>query len=180
MSRMTTELHKIFDEKDDKAQPTRRQIKSMTKGAWAVFEILANKPRATQIEIAEKTGMSRPYISRIVNSQVFNDQIKQLRVATIEARIHDLAEKGIDRAIRIVENDESSDKVAVEATRMALGAMGFSEKNGGGGVNVQINNTPVEVNPFGVTADMVNEARQRRQRKILEGECTEVSDESDE
>lgn len=180
MSRMTQDIAKIYDEDNDEVETSMPQIKSMTKGAWAVFEVFANKPNATQIEAAKITGMSRAYISRIVNSTVYKQHIRKLRTATIENRIMDLAEKGLTRSIKIVEDKDSSDSVALDATKMAILAMGMGGGGrGGNNVNVRIDAGGGDSNPFGITRDMVNEARERRQEKILEGTFQEVPSEQD-
>lgn len=176
MSRMTNEVSSLFDGDPDEPQTTMPQIKTMTKGAWAVFEIVACNPNATQKQIAKETNLTRPYVSRVVNSKIFKDKVKELRTATILERVHRLSEKGLDRAIKIVEDNDSSDGIALDALKVGMSAMGLTGNGGKGGVNVQVNTGNQGTNVLGVTADMVNEARERRQARLLEGKCEDVTD----
>lgn len=171
---MSGESTKIgFIEKtEDEVETTMPQLSHMTKAAWAVFEIQCVNPRATQVEIASKCNLTRPYVSRIVNSEVYKAEIRKMRRTMLEARLETLGDSGVKRLTDIVEDKNSDDGDAIKAAQIGLEAMGFIGKNAAVQVSVQ---APTTEKDLGVTADMVQEAAKRRQRKVLEGDFTEVS-----
>ena len=162
----------FFEKPDEEMETTMPQLAQMTKSAWAVFEIQCVNPRATQVEIAQKVGVTRPYVSRIVNSEVYKAEIRKMRKRMLEDRLADLGNRGIQRLTEIVESEESSDADAISATRVGLEAMGILGKNGGGGVTINNNAAP----QLGVTAEMVQEAASRRQAKLFNNSGEEVVD----
>lgn len=168
-----SKLEEIY--KGEDVETTMPVVKNMTKSAWIILESMMLNPKITQKELAKKADVSRPYVCRIQNSPVFKQTLRDARIAAVQDRLTGLAEKGITRAEKIVEDEESSDKNALDALKLALTGMGLganqgSPDKGGDASGVTIN--------LGVTADMVNEARLRsHKKKLIEGTCTEVTDE---
>lgn len=163
----------FIEKTDDEVETTMPQLSHMTKAAWAVFEVQCVNPRATQVEIASKCDLTRPYVSRIVNSEVYKAEIRKMRRAMLESRLETLGNSGVQRLTDIVENSNSDDSDAIKAAQIGLESLGFIGKNAA--VQVQVN-APTTEKDLGVTADMVQEAAMRRKRKVLEGDFTEVSD----
>ncbi len=172
---MTGESTKIgFIEKtEDEVETTMPQLSHMTKAAWAVFEIQCVNPRATQVEIAAKCNLTRPYVSRIVNSEVYKAEIRKMRRSMLESRLETLGDSSVKRLTDIVESSHSEDKDAIKAAEIGLEAIGVIGKNSQIQVNVA---QPTTEKDLGVTADMVKEAARRRKNRIVDGEFTEVAD----
>lgn len=170
-----SKLEEIYKGEDN--DTTMPVVKNMTKSAWIVMEAMMLNPKITQRELAKLAGVSRPYVCRIQNSPVFKQTLREARIAAVQDRLVNMTDKGITRAEQIIEDSESSDKDALAALKLGLTAMGMGANQGtpagAGDTNLTVN--------LGVTADMVNEARERSQKKkLIEGTCTEVSDEQSE
>lgn len=163
----------FIERTEDEVETTMPQISHMTKAAWAVFEIQCVNPRATQVEIAGKCNLTRPYVSRIVNSEVYKAEIRKMRRQMLESRLETLGNSGVQRLTDIVEDKSSDDSDAIKAAQIGLESLGFIGKNAAVQVHVQ---QPTTEKDLGVTADMVQEAAMRRKRKVLEGDFTEVQD----
>lgn len=162
----------FIERTEDEVETTMPQLSHMTKAAWAVFEIQCVNPRATQVEIASKCNLTRPYVSRIVNSEVYKAEIRKMRRAMLESRLETLGDSGVKRLTDIVESASSDDGDAIKAAQIGLEAMGYIGKNAA--VQVNVGQQPTTEKDLGVTAEMVAEAAQRRKNKVLEGDFTEV------
>lgn len=175
MSRATNQISDKLAEEATENEDYKYKIKQMTNTAWDILELEMCNPGIRQIEIAEKLGISRPYISRVVNSPCYQLEMRRMRNQRIFAKLHDAGEAGVDRLKRIVEDEDSADSDAIEASKVTLEALGFrgSQK---GGVNVFLPGSGEGGEGLGVTADMVNEARQRREEKVINGKAVEVKD----
>lgn len=158
---------------ESETQTTMKQIASMTKTAWAVLDLMVLNPGATQKDIAFKLGISRPYVSRIQNSQLFMDELARVRRRTLQDRAHAVGEAGLDRLEKIIKSNKSKDSDAINAAKLGLEATGMIGKAAAVQVNVNPENSSSGLE---VTPDMVNAAREARRRKILDAEYTVVED----
>lgn len=142
------------------------EVKTMTPTAWAVYEIVTQKPRAKQQEIADAVGITRPYVSRIVNSSIFQLEMRKWRNSRLLAAVENSATDAAER-MGIIAKHSEDESTAIEATKVLFEAVGMRNNQGRGGVNVNINAPQENNNPFGVTGNMVQEAQRRRQEKLI-------------
>lgn len=149
--------------------------KKMTKRMWDVFHYVCQNPNATQQTIAKEVGIAQSNLSRMMGSQVFQDEIRNLNRTIVEKRLGMVAESGLDRFKRMFEDDESQDADVVNAMKVLMNATGFSEKAASQtGVNVNIGEQGVS---FGVSADQIEAAKKRAAEKqgvVEEAEYTEI------
>lgn len=149
--------------------------KKMTKNMWKVFHYVCENPDATQSQIAKDVGIAQSNLSRMMGSQVFQDEIRNLNRTIVEKRLAAVATSGLDRFQRMFQDDESQDADVVNAMKVLMNATGFSEKAAAQtGVNVNIGEQGVS---FGVSADQIEAAKQRAAKKredIIDGEFEEV------
>lgn len=154
---------------------TMPEIRNMTKSAWLVLECMMMNPGITQKDLAKHLGITRPYVSRIQNSRVFKEKLNEVRVGRLQDRLTEVATKGVERCDEALDDKDVSIKHKIEITKMALTGIGLGANQGSNKVEVTTN---IGVNDLGVSREMVEAARKRRQAKLFEGtaEVVEVKD----
>lgn len=97
-------------------------ISKMNQHSWNVLDIVMAEPRTSQIEIAERLGISRVYVCRIINSPIFQDCLRERRAKLIDESLARRLNKQIRgvtiQALDILSRrmDETDDpKVALQA-----------------------------------------------------------------
>lgn len=184
MSRATNQLANKVEEEKSKhptkySTPTdengRRIITKMTDKAWDILMLVVANGNMTQAEIAEAVESHQVYVSRVINSPCFQEELKTIKRQRIHDKLNDVMMDGADRMQSILNDEESADANAIAAFKAVAGAAGIGGGNGGGnGTNV---NVSVGAESLGVTPEMIAEANERKRKKVFEGEFTEVKDE---
>lgn len=144
-------------------------IKKMTTVAWDILEYMMSNPGGSQKDCSVYLKVTQAYISRVVNSPCYQVEVKRIRKQRMDEKLAAAGESSVDRLMRITDSDESADGDAIEASKVVLGALGYRNQSGGQGsvsVNVGIDGNAAS---FGVNADMIAEARARREEKLVGG-----------
>lgn len=138
-----------------------------------ILDLIVENPEMKQKDIAVATGMSQSWISTIMGTDLFRAEYERRRALVVAATTEAIADqlranvqKGISRLGEIVQNSESSDATATNATKVMLGALGMGGKQVHNNVthnnNTQVNAENASVSVSGVSADMLKAARERR------------------
>lgn len=140
-----------------------------------VLDVLIERPDIKQKDLAVELGMSVSWLSTIMGTDLFRAELSRRRELLVEAKnaalvdsLQDNVSRGVSRMGRIVDNDESSDATAVNATKTMLAALGMGGRNTTTTTNNTTNNTQVNaenaaLSVNGVSAEMLAQARARRE-----------------
>lgn len=147
-------------------------LKKLNHKHRAIMDMLIYSPHLTLTEIAKRIDGTVSWVSLVVNCDLFQEELRRQRGKLdsfqrdrLISRLHDSGHKAIDRLDKVLEDHESSDSVAITAAKNVLSGLGFIGGNGGGGVNVNINNAPTvqtAISELGVTREMIEKAKDRR------------------
>lgn len=150
-----------------------RKIQKLNWKHQQILDLLVENPDMKQKDVAKTTGMSQSWISTVMGTDLFRAEYARRRGLLVAAqneiitdRLRDNVAKGVARMGRIVDNDESSDATAVNATKTMFAALGFGAKNSTTNIthnnNTQVNADKAQISVSGVSADMLKSARERR------------------
>lgn len=150
---------------------SKADLKNLNHNHYAIMDYLLYHPKMTLTQIGKKLNRSVSWMSLVIGSDLFQEELKKRRQTIdgghrdrLQSRLLVAGDKALDRLEKVLDNDDTSDSVAVTASKNVFTALGFMNTNGGGnGVNVEVNaeNAQVNMSPAGVTREMLNKAKDR-------------------
>lgn len=148
------------------------QLKKLSHRHLAIMDWMLANPREKLGACADYFRVSAPWLSTVVNSDLFKERMAERRslmeehqTSRITQGLMDMAEDGILALGDVVKDKEIDPKTKTDITRMSLEALGFLGKRGGG-VNVQFNNNVPP--PPAVDRSSLVEAQQRMSRVVVD------------
>lgn len=157
------------------------QIDKMRISHEMILNWLMLNPEKTQGECAREFGVTEPWLSVIVNSDVFKARWIERRhmmdsraVSLAEAKMRGVVDKGLERLDKLVEVSADPEFV-LNTTDKLLGRLGYGPKTGAGlQVNVQQNNFSVPREVLEAARGMIDAEpiRQLPQREQVTSEAS--------
>ena len=145
------------------------QLKRLGHRHLAIMDFMLANPVVPMSAVADEFRVSPAWLSTVRNSDLFVARLNERRklmdedqAFKITRKLGALAEKGLDALTHIVEDEEQSASVKLDATKTALEAIGFLGK---ASQAQPAQTAPVQVN---IGADVFQQARE----KALQGHQT--------
>ena len=116
------------------------QVQKLTIRHEAIMDFLLARPTATYREIAANFEVTVPWISCIVNSDVFQERLKEKQngmfeagvLAPLEDKMKGVVDLSLQRLAEKVQHSESLPELTNTADKL-LGRLGYGVPNGNGG-----------------------------------------------
>ncbi len=154
------------------------QLKGMSRRHDAIAEWLIANPEKSMAECASTFGVTRPWLSSVVHSDIFQTYYRKLRDGYVDDRIMPMRDKLQGLAVAAIER--ISDKLEeINDTRLLKDIADMSLKNLGFGAPkvgaaVQINNNTFASSLTPSELDAAREAYRARQRDLTSIEDGQV------
>ena len=146
------------------------KLKKLNYKHLAIMDMILYSPNMTMTEIAKRLNGTVSWVSLVVGSDLFQEELRNKRVTLDEfkreqlsSRLLDSGTKALDRLDKILDNEDASDSVASTAAKNVLTGLGFMSTNTPApGVNIQVNGDNANVSALGVTSEMLKKVKDRR------------------
>lgn len=140
-------------------------IKKMSPRHEAILVYILANPTSSYSEVAAYFGVTRSWLSTIIHSQAFQDQLARRQNEIFDAGILQGLEDKLSAAAHL-SLDHYLEKIPtmttdqlISSTDKVLGKLGFGSKGPGGGANINAQN--VQINYGHVPKEVVEAAREK-------------------
>lgn len=146
-------------------------LKKLNHKHMYIMDCLLYSPDMNMTQIAKKLNTRVSWVSLVVGCDLFQEELRKRRTELdsfkrdkLASRMLDVGDKALDRLETILDDEESSDSVATTAAKNVLTGLGFMNTNGNNspGVNIQVNADNAQVSALGVTREMLDKVKNRR------------------
>lgn len=163
------------------------QLERLSHRHLAIMDYMLANPQEKMGSVAAYFRVTPAWLSTVVNSDLFKNRFADRRAAmetyqqaSLSQKLFEIAEDGLGAIHDSVRDSEVDPKTKLDASRLALEAMGILGK-GGGGIGVQVN-VASPPDPHAVDPSHLHQARARmqgarREEPIAEGKVIEDSGE---
>jgi len=149
----------------------------------AIIDLMLAKPQMKKSELAERLGLTLPWLSQIINSSGFRARYNERRReynaeldGRLTARLYEMAEKGMARVVEKLDDDEAVDeRFALEASTRALRALGYGTKPAQGQVVLSEGAPPVSQETLEAARKTIMEVTRVTEKFTVEVPAGEVS-----
>ena len=138
--------------------------KKMRYGYQAVLEMIVSDPTITQGEIAEALGYTQAWVSLIINSDAFqqelrvrNDQIFNDVIIPLRRKVEAVAHRAVEKVAEALDGDEVGPDYSLNVADKFLHKLGYGPQKGPAMVVAQ--EGPTQNNFFSVDAETLAAAR---------------------
>lgn len=112
----------------------------------AILDYMLVHPKASMGEVALAFGYTAPWLSTLINSDLFQEELRVRRAGLarvveeqIRGSLEEVAKKGIHKLGEIMDDKDVDARVAVDITKTALQGLGFGKQSAGTPATPQVN-----------------------------------------